>query len=38
MTPENKLNFISDARLGLAAQENTKKVVKATQGKSRESA
>jgi hypothetical protein len=28
MTPENKLNFLSNARLVLATQENTRKAMK----------
>jgi hypothetical protein len=27
MTPENKLNFLSNARVALAAQENTRKAM-----------
>jgi hypothetical protein len=38
MTPENKLNFLSDARLVLATQENTRKAIKAAPKKSRKSA
>lgn len=30
MTPENRLNFLSNARLVLATQENTRKAMKST--------